>query len=167
MQTYCTAYATLRRKCLCIYHGEGKKGSKNAGFSCRIYIGEHAFHFGRFVDATPLWSSKTHRRAHEVTLAEFDPAMAQDVIRRCAVEIEVRQDEILQQPLSRELALVSAEFDGDVLVLGAIDLRRLEGFAVVDCLGKARLELGSAKLVSVLGMFGISLPANALQHLAA
>ncbi len=40
--------------------------------------------------------------------------------------------------------LRSAELDGDVLVLGAIDLRRLEGFAVVDCLGKARLELGKA-----------------------
>jgi hypothetical protein len=70
--------------------------------------------------------------------------MAQDVIRRCAVEIEVRQDETLQQPLPRELALVGAELDGDVLVLGAVDLRRLEGFAVVDRLGEARLELGKA-----------------------
>jgi hypothetical protein len=42
--------------------------------------------------------------------------MAQDVIRRGAVEIEVRQDEILQQPLPRELALVGAELDSDVLV---------------------------------------------------
>jgi hypothetical protein len=58
------------------------------------------------------------------------------------VEIEVRQDEILQQPLPRELALVGAELDGDVLVLGAIDLRRLEGFAIVDRLSEARFELG-------------------------
>src|SRR5438034_3787223 len=51
------SYATLRRKCLCIYHGEGKKGSKNAGFSCRIYIGEHAFHLDR--KSTRLNSSHT------------------------------------------------------------------------------------------------------------
>ena len=38
----------------------------------------------------PLLSSGIHRRAHEIALAELDPAMAQDVIRRCAVEIEVR-----------------------------------------------------------------------------
>ena len=37
-----------------------------------------------------LLSSEIHRRAHEIALAELDPAMAQDVIRRCAVEIEVR-----------------------------------------------------------------------------
>jgi hypothetical protein len=96
----------------------------------------------RFADAPPLLSSEIQRRAHEVALAELDPAMAQDVIRRCAVEIEVRQDEILQQPLPRELALVGAELDCDVLVLGAVDLSRLEGFAVVDRLGEARLELG-------------------------
>jgi hypothetical protein len=91
-----------------------------------------------------LFSSEVHRRAHEIALAELDPTMAQDVIRRCAVEIEVRQDKILQQPLPRELALVGAELDGDVLVLGAVDLRRLEGFAIVDRLGEARLEFGKA-----------------------
>src|SRR6202023_2187179 len=89
-------------------------------------------------------SSEIHRRAHKISLAELDPAMAQDVIRRCAVKIEVRQDEILQQPLPREFALIGAELDGDVLVLGAVDLRRLEGFAVVDRLGEARLEFGKA-----------------------
>ena len=66
--------------------------------------------------------------------------MAQDVIRRCAVEIEVRQDEILQQPLPRELALVGAELDSDVLVLGAVDLLGLDGLGIVDGLGEARLE---------------------------
>src|SRR5271166_737977 len=89
-------------------------------------------------------SSEIHRRAHEIALAELDSAMAQDVVRCCAVKIEVWQDEILQQRLPRELALVGAELDGDVLVLGAVDLRRLKGFAVVDRLGEARLELGKA-----------------------
>jgi hypothetical protein len=50
----------------------------------------------------------------------------------------------LQQPLPREFALVGAELDGDVLVLGAVDLRRLEGFAVVDRIGEARFEFGKA-----------------------
>jgi hypothetical protein len=48
----------------------------------------------------------------------------------------------LQKPLPRELALIGAELDADVLVLGAVDLCRLEGFAIVDRLGEARLELG-------------------------
>jgi len=47
-------------------------------------------------------------------------------------------------PCPREFALVGAELDGDVLVLGAVDLRRLEGFAVVDRLGEARLEFVKA-----------------------
>jgi hypothetical protein len=55
--------------------------------------------------------------------------MTQDVIRCRAVEIEVRQDEILQKLIPHELTLVGAELDGDVLVLGAVDLTRLEGFA--------------------------------------
>ena len=45
-----------------------------------------------------LLSSEIHRRAHEIALAELDPAMAQDVIRRCTVEIEGR---FLQQPLAK------------------------------------------------------------------
>src|ERR1700730_5178977 len=88
--------------------------------------------------------SEGYRRAHEIALTELDPAMAQDVIRCCAVEIEVRQDEILQKPIPRELTLVGAELDGDVLILSAIDLSRLEGFAVLDRLVEARLELCKA-----------------------
>jgi hypothetical protein len=45
--------------------------------------------FDHFADAS-LLSSEIHRRAHEIALAELDAAMAQDVIRRCAVKIEVR-----------------------------------------------------------------------------
>ena len=45
--------------------------------------------FDHCADA-PFLSSEIHGRAHEIALAELDAAMAQDVIRRCAVEIEVR-----------------------------------------------------------------------------
>src|SRR5262245_49759791 len=82
------------------------------------------------------------RLAHEVALAELEAAVAQDVVGGGAVEIEVRQDEIEQQRLAGELALVAAELERDVLVLGAVDLRRLEALAEVDHLGEAALELG-------------------------
>jgi hypothetical protein len=89
-------------------------------------------------------SSEIHGRAHEIALAKLDPAMAQDVICCCAVKIEVRQNEILQKPIPCKLALVGAELERDVLVLGTVDLRRLEGFALFDRFGEARLEFGKA-----------------------
>src|ERR1700730_17461341 len=107
--------------------------------SAKTTHSDMTWHRMRRAARAPLLSSEVHQRAHEIALAEIDPAMAQDVIRGCAVEIEVRQDEVLQQPLSRELALVGAELDGGVLVLGAVHLRRLEGFAIVDRLGEAGL----------------------------
>src|SRR5438552_14811303 len=82
----------------------------------------------------------TDRLAHEVALAELDPAMAQDVVGGRAVEIEVRQDEVEQKRLPRELALVRAKLERDLLVLGAVDLRRLESLHVVDRAGEPRLE---------------------------
>src|SRR5205807_8030390 len=90
--------------------------------------------------------SHVHRRPHEVALAELDAAVAQDVVGGGAVEIEVRQDVVQQQPLSGELALVGAELDRDLLVLGAVDLRRLEALDVVDGLGEARLEVGKTRV---------------------
>jgi hypothetical protein len=100
--------------------------------------------FGRFADAHPLLFSEIHRRVHEIALGELDAAMAQDVIRRCAVEIEIRRDEILQQPVPRKFALVGAKLDGDILVLRAVDLGRLEGFTreflIASCIASMKLE---------------------------
>src|SRR5882757_6986519 len=77
-----------------------------------------------------------HWRAHEVALAELDPAMAQDVVGGGAVEIEVRQRVAEQQRLPRELAHGAArEGDLDLLVLAAVDLRRLEALDELDSLG--------------------------------
>src|SRR3954470_4022597 len=86
-------------------------------------------------------SLQRHRLAHEVALAELDAAVAQDVVGGGAVEIEVRQDEVEQQRLPGELALVAAELERDVLVLGAVDLRRLEALAEVDHFREPALEL--------------------------
>ena len=54
---------------------------------------------------------------------------AQDVV-CCRQQFVVRQNEILQHPNPVNLRSLAPSFNGDVLVLGAIDLRRLEGFAI-------------------------------------
>src|SRR5262245_41248232 len=79
------------------------------------------------------------RLAHEVALAELDPAVTHEVVGGGAVEVKVRQDEIEQQGLPGELALVAAERKRDLLVLGAVDLGRLEALAELDGLGDAGL----------------------------
>src|SRR5215510_4273344 len=73
--------------------------------------------------------SRRWRRAHEVALGEIDAGMAQQVVSRGAVEIEVRQDEIEQQYLAGEFALVVAELKDDLLVLGAVDLLGVDALA--------------------------------------
>ena len=96
--------------------------------------------------STRRYYSET-RRAHEVALAELDAAMAQDVVGRGAVEIEVRQRVVEQQRLPRELALGAArEGDLDLLVLAAVDLRRLQALDELDGLGDALLQLGDGRL---------------------
>src|SRR5262245_62336502 len=88
-----------------------------------------------------------YRRAHEIALAELDPAMTQDVIGRGAVEIKVRQRVVEQQRLARELAGGTArKRDLDLLVLAAVDLRGLEALDEIDGLGNALLQLGNGGL---------------------
>ena len=64
--------------------------------------------------------------------------MAQDVVGGRAVEEEIRQDEIEEESLAGKFSFAGAEFDRDLLVLGAVDLPRLEPFEVVDGLGEPR-----------------------------
>src|SRR5258708_1428837 len=89
---------------------------------------------GRPYDVPP---SQIHRRSNEVPVAELDAAVAQDVVGGGAVKIEIRQDMIEQQSLPAELALAGAHFEGDLLVLGTVDLARLEALDVVDGAGEA------------------------------
>ena len=72
--------------------------------------------------------------------------MAQDVVGGGAVEIEIRQHVIEQQPLPAELAFVAAELENELLVLGAVDLGGLEAFDVFDGVGEPALELREARL---------------------
>src|SRR6266511_839610 len=93
-----------------------------------------------------LCALQRHGRAHEVALAELEPAMAQDVVGGGAVEKEIRQRVREQQRLPSELARRPArKRDLDLLVLAAVDLRRLEALEEVDGLGDAILELGNAR----------------------
>ena len=82
------------------------------------------------------------RRSHEVPLAELDATLTQDVVGGRGMKIEVRQAEVQQQRLPGELALAARKFHRDLLVLAAIDLRRLDRLDEFDCLGNAFLELG-------------------------
>src|ERR1700757_3121913 len=94
-----------------------------------------------------LCQSKRDWRAHEIALAELDPALAQDVVGGGAVEIEIRQRVGEQQRLAGELARRPArERDLDRLVLAAVDLRGLEAFEEIDRLGDAILELRNGRL---------------------
>src|SRR4029078_10822648 len=73
--------------------------------------------------------------------------MAQDVVGGGAVEIEVRQRVAEQQRLPRELAYGAArEGDLDLLVLAAVELRRLEALDELDGLGDALLQLGNGRV---------------------
>src|SRR6266404_4098420 len=91
--------------------------------------------------------SKRDWRAHEIALAELDPALAQDVVGGGAVEIEIRQRVGEQQRLAGELARRPArERDLDRLVLAAVDLRGLQALEEIDRLGDAILELRNGRL---------------------
>src|SRR5450759_3318370 len=88
-----------------------------------------------------------YRRSHEIALAEFDAAMAQDVVGGGSVEIEIRQTEVEQERLPFELALSARKLDNDLLVLGAVDLHRLEGLDEINGLRDAVLDLGEARFI--------------------
>src|ERR1051325_5593268 len=81
------------------------------------------------------------RAAHEIALADLDAALADDVVGRGGVEIEVRQGAAEQQALPGELAgLATRERDLDLLALGAVDLALLHALQIFDGLGDAVLE---------------------------
>src|SRR5215471_14048402 len=71
--------------------------------------------------------------AHEIALADFDAIMPQDAVGGGRVEIEIREGERAQELLALHgNAAVGPGREGDVLLVGALELRRLERFDVVD-----------------------------------
>src|SRR5262249_46241360 len=85
---------------------------------------------------------QTDRRAHEISLAKFNAAMSQNVVGRRAVKIEIRQDEIEQQPLPVKFGFIGTKLELIALVFGAVDLRRLNPLQKVDSPGEPCLEVG-------------------------
>src|SRR5262245_29270084 len=82
--------------------------------------------------ASPL----RQRRAHEIALADLHAALPDDVVGGRGVKEEVRQAVAQQQSLPLELSRVAVgKGDADILLLGAVDLRRLHAFEEIDGLG--------------------------------
>src|ERR1700739_3425167 len=75
--------------------------------------------------------------AEEIALADFDAVVAQDAVGGSGVEVEVREREIVQEPLSLQgNGGVGADREGDVLGVATLELRRLERLDIVDGLGE-------------------------------
>ena len=88
------------------------------------------------------------RCAHEIALADFHPTLANDVVGRCGVEIEVGQAVAKQQALTRELPCLPAwEGDADVLSLGAVDLALLNALEIIDSFADPIFQLSNRGLV--------------------
>src|SRR5262252_482759 len=73
--------------------------------------------------------------------------MAQDVVGRGDVEVEVRQPEMEQKILALEGQGVTADRQCDLTTLAAVDLGSLEALHVVEGLGDALLKLRKARLL--------------------
>jgi hypothetical protein len=87
------------------------------------------------------------RWAHEIALSDLHPALANNVVSRCGVEIEVGQAGAKQEALARELPCLPAwEGDADVLSLGAVDLALLDALEVIDGLGDPIFQLSDRGL---------------------
>src|SRR5262249_20071967 len=80
--------------------------------------------------------ARASRPPEKIALAKLHAAVAQDVVGRGGVEIEVRQrkgDEIVRAFQCHRL--LRADREGDVFGCARVDLRRREAFDIVDRLG--------------------------------
>jgi hypothetical protein len=88
------------------------------------------------------------RCTHEIALSDFYATLANDVVSRCGVEVEVGQAVAKQQALTCELSCLPArEGDADLLGLGAVDLALLDAPEVIDSLGDPIFQLSNRGLV--------------------
>jgi hypothetical protein len=99
---------------------------------------------GRVIVDQPL--SALSNSSDEIPFAEFDTAVPQDVVRGRAVEIKVGQHEVHQVGLSFETHRVFTKGQGDVPILGAVNVTRSEGLHECTRFGDPRLEIRKALL---------------------
>src|SRR5271169_4543536 len=79
--------------------------------------------------------------AQEIPLADVHTAMPQDGVGGGEMEIEVRQDEVVEIVAAFHLGLIGSEWKRDLAVGGGVDLFRIKRLEISDSLGEARLEL--------------------------
>src|SRR5258706_9155530 len=87
--------------------------------------------------------------ADEIALGELDAVVAQDAVGGGDVAIEIRQRKAEQVLHPLPLHFARTQLDGQVLLLAAVDLRRLERLDEGHRLRDARLELGG-RLLGIL-----------------
>src|SRR2546421_3636901 len=78
---------------------------------------------------------KPERLSHpeKITLADFDAVVAQNSMRGRGMEIKIRKGETIDEFLSlQRQGIVRANREGNLLGVGAFELRRLERLHIVD-----------------------------------
>ena len=85
--------------------------------------------------------------AQIVLLANWHALVAEDVVGRGHVEIEVREAAVEEIGLSGQLGVLAADLDGDGAVVGADEFFRGEGREIVDALLQACLEGGEGDFI--------------------
>src|SRR5262245_3718358 len=89
-------------------------------------------------------------RSNEIPLAQFNPAMPQNVVSGGAMKIEVGHHKVHEIGLAFETHHVFAELQADLTILGAINVTRLKRLHERDCLREPRLEVGKGLLSVVM-----------------
>ena len=89
--------------------------------------------------------------ADEVSLADLDPVMPQDVVGGRGVEIEIGQREMHEIGLAREVQLLAADRQRDIATLGAVNILGREALNEFHRLGEGRLELGEVARLFCIG----------------
>src|SRR3954454_12692821 len=85
----------------------------------------------------------------KIALADLDAVVAQDAVGGGGVEIEIRKRKAAGKLLALQRhGIARASREGDVFAIGAVELRRLERFDVVDGFGEPLPQF-------VKGLFGV------------
>src|SRR3954470_21274 len=83
-------------------------------------------------------------RAEIVALADRDPDMPDDVVSRRRVELHLQHCEMIEVVLRLQALRLAADGHGDLGVLLAVDLARIQAFQEIRGLVDARMDLGEA-----------------------